>query len=141
MIDTLMSVLFGGATGILGTIISKGLSIWEAAEKRKELKIKNEHELALYDKQMESKISMAELDLRSNSYDHDNQTGQGSQWVVNTLRMVRPSLTLFLLILLAIVYFTTQDIAFEASVVDAIVYASVSATLWWFGDRMTRTKK
>ena len=64
----------------------------------------------------------------------DVALGEASRWVINILRLVRPSLTLLLWIITAAIFFVTQD----SAVIEAAVFAATAATLWWFGDRAPR---
>ena len=61
----------------------------------------------------------------------DAALGKGSQWVINTLRLVRPSLTLLLWMITAYIFAVTK----QDAIIEAAVFAATAATLWWFGDR------
>ena len=57
--------------------------------------------------------------------------GKASLWVINMLRLVRPTITLLLWIITAMIFLVTQD----SAIIEASVFAATAATLWWFGDR------
>ena len=61
----------------------------------------------------------------------DAAIGQASKWVINVLRLVRPSLTFSLWLITAGIFIQTQNQA----IVEAAVFAATASTLWWFGDR------
>ena len=65
----------------------------------------------------------------------DASIGKGSQWVINVLRLVLPSLTLLLWFITAWIFMTTQN----GAIVEAAVFAATAATLWWFGDRAPKS--
>jgi len=152
MLELLSSALFGAGTGGIGLIlggIGKAFT-WYAEEKQKAAEhervmemTKLQHDLRAQELEIEREINLedAAARLREASYSHDSQTGKASQWVVNTLRLVRPSLTGILVILLAVIYLTIADLGSKAEIVSAVIYMAVSSVTWWFGDRMTARKK
>lgn len=77
-------------------------------------------------------------DLLKESYRHDTALGSASQWVVNILRLVRPILTLILLLTLAAILLMNP--AERAESIQAIVYLATLSISWWFGDRSPRSK-
>lgn len=151
MWDLLASALFGAGTGGIGLIfggISKAFSWWAEA-KEKEAEHRRVIELTqlnadIRDKEFENEreieLDRAATSLRQASYAHDSKTGKASQWVVDTLRMVRPALTGALIILLGLIYFTLADAGGKQEIVSSVIYMAVSSVTWWFGDRMTSRK-
>ena len=146
------SVLTGGATGLVGSLLSKGIGLFEAHQRRKDRELDFAHELKLLDKQAELRTAETENELaianaetaaslREASYAHDSSLGNPHRWVVDTLRMVRPVLTLFLLTLVAGIYFTTDDFAMKAGVIESVLFMASSAVTWWFGDRSLKGRK
>lgn len=143
--------LFGAGTGGIGLIfggISRAFTWWterkeKADEHQRVIELtKLQYTLRSQEKELEHEIAMdgAAVELRRASYEHDSKAGKASQWVVDTLRMVRPSLTGALIILLAAIYFTS-DATQQLEIVAAVIYMATSAVTWWFGDRMTQRKK
>jgi hypothetical protein len=127
------SVLTGGATGLVGSLLSKGIGLFEAHQRRKDRELDFAHELKLLDKQAELRTAETENELaianaetaaslREASYAHDSSLGNPHRWVVDTLRMVRPVLTLFLLTLVGGIYFTTDDFAMKAGVIESVLF-------------------
>jgi len=152
MFGVISSVLTGGATGLIGSLLTKGIGIFEAGQKRKDKALEYEQELKLLDRQAvlktaetENELAIANAEtaasLREASYSHDNSVGRPHRWVVDVLRLVRPVLTAFLLILVGGIYFTTNDFAMKAGVIDSILFMTSSAVTWWFGDRSLQSKK
>ena len=150
MLDLLGTVLTGGVTGIIGSIIGNlfgFIDLWFQEKKAASdhlrtlemLKLQNsireeesERELALAD-------ANAELQLRTASYAHDTNTGLSSVWVVNILRLVRPFLTMTLILMVGVLYFKA-DAGGRATIEASVIYMASSAVLWWFGDRALRKK-
>ena len=144
MLDLLLNVLTGGGLGLLGSIVSKVLGLFEAAQKRKDRVIDHAHELALLRLQGEQRVVEREHELaiaqestfgavRAASYQHDESYGSNgaSAW----LRWVRPVLTLMLIALTAVVYFTTTDLGARGDISSAVTVMAMMALTWWFGDR------
>jgi hypothetical protein len=149
MLELLGTVLTGGATGIIGSVIGKVFSFadyWveqKKADKEHERTIEMLHLHAELDKEeSERELAMAEAnaasDLRIASYGHTTALGRSSRWVIDLLRLVRPILTFTLIILVGIIWFGSVEgrITIESSV----VYMCSSSVLWWFGDRALRKK-
>lgn len=137
IIESLIGVLTGG----LGSWISRGLGIWEKKQdyahelKLQEMQMKarreeTENELAIVQEQTFS-------DMREASYAHDTGGGQASQWVINTLRMVRPALTLLLILLVWTIWLTVgqEDATTKLQIIDGVLYMAGAALGWWFGAR------
>ncbi len=152
MWDLLASALFGAGTGGIGLLfggITKAFTWWaEAKEKEAEHRrviemTKLQHDLRSQELEIEREITLedAAARLRQASYTHDSNTGTASQWVIDTLRLVRPSLTGALIVLLAIIYLTIADFGAKQEIVSSVIYMAVSSVTWWFGDRMTKAKK
>ncbi len=152
-----MSLLSGGATGIIGTFLGRFMGYFESRQNHRQtmekMALTNDQEIKLLDLQAklhadesERELAIAEskaaADLRVASYGHDTGTGQGSQWVTNTLRLVRPGLTLLLVLAVIVVSFSTQDGSEDTrtQIIQAIVYLATSAVTWWFGDRAPSIK-
>ena len=152
MFGMIASALTGGGFGLIGSLASKAIGLFEAGQKRKDKALEYEQELKLLDKQAalrtaetENELALADAEtsasLREASYSHDNSMGKPHRWVVDVLRLVRPVLTGFLLILVGGIYFTTDDFAMKAGVVDSVLFMTASAVTWWFGDRSLQSKK
>lgn len=139
--EFLISLISGGATGLLGTLIGRIVSFYETKQKfQQELKLLElQAKIGAEEGERELAIAQAKAasDLRVSSYAHDSETGQGSQWVTNTLRLIRPALTLMLVMAVIMLWFTAEqfEVDIRTQVVVAIIYLATSAVTWWFGDR------
>lgn len=150
--DFLLTVLTGGATGLLGSIFGKLFSFADAwiAEKKADADHKRtiemhklQHDLRAAELETEREIVLeqASADLRRASYSHDQSVGRSSRWVVNILRLVRPTLTAILIALVWYIYIRSDDLAQQESIIQSVIYMASSAVLWWFGDRAMAQKK
>lgn len=139
--------LLGLFSGAFGSFINKGLGIFEKhLDHKQELSLQKlqiearrqetEHELAIA---MEETYS----DMRTKSYEHDMSAKSVSPWVNNILRLVRPLLTLFLIVLVGAIWFTVaeNDTSLKIQIVDGVIYMSTAALAWWFGDRAPHNKR
>ena len=145
VMETILSALFGGATGIIGSVINKVFGWLETKQKIELTKVEHAQELELLKLQQtgrqaehENEQAIADTNAwkaaRSASYRHDN-FGTTSQWVTDTRSIFRPGLTIFLLVLSAAIYFTLLNDAAQEDIANQIIYMTSAAVLWWFGDR------
>lgn len=116
----MIEAVAGALSGVVGSLVSRVMGIFEAREQRKTLKLEHELQVEL---QVERTLSA--------SYLHDSSLG-------GLLRWVRPVLTLLLIALSAMVYFTISDCATRPELADRIVYLTSTAVGWWFADRSGR---
>lgn len=143
VIEAILGVVAGG----MGSWISKGIGLFE---KRQEF----EHELKLLEMQMqaaqaetENELAIAQEEsysgMRQASYQHDVATQNVSLWVRNVLRLVRPVLTLLLILLVWAIWLTVaqDDAGMRRQIVDGVLFMASAAMAWWFGDRAPHTKK
>ena len=151
MLDLLGTVLTGGATGIIGSIIGKAFSFVDMWVEEKKADKEHERTIALLELQnklgaeeSERELALAEsnaaADVRMASYGHDSSVGVSSTWVVDLLRLVRPVLTFTALVLVAVVYFELADMDLKETIIHSLIYMASSSFLWWFGDRTLRKK-
>tara|TARA_R100001015_G_C4567647_1_gene126266 strand:+ start:293 stop:775 length:483 start_codon:yes stop_codon:yes gene_type:complete len=160
MLDVLGAVFSGGLTGILGSAVSGIFKFLEVREANKAKVADRQHELRLqeiqmkaYQQETERELAIASQKSASEqmvaSYDHDSKIGEGSQWCVNTLRLVRPAITLLSWCMVTMIWFTMNkgflDAASQSEVMRYLimttVYTASASTLWWFGDRGRSFKK
>jgi len=146
MILEVVSLIFGGgATGLLGTFVNRAFGY---AEKQRDYA----HEIKLQDlamkqrgmeleKEAEIAESAAAATIRSDSYKHDLAAGNTSKWVNNLLRLVRPVLTLFLVGLVAGIWWSLgEENELADQIVAGVLYLTTTAITWWFGDRCPTRK-
>jgi hypothetical protein len=151
MLDLLATVLTGGATGIIGSVLGKAFSFLDYWVEEK--KADGEHARTLELLNLQNKIGAEENErelaiaeattagnLRMASYEHDASMGAGSAWVVDILRLIRPILTVMLIVLVAMIFFHNDDAGDKATIVASVIYLCSSAVTWWFGDRTLRKK-
>ena len=151
MFDLISTVLTGGATGIIGSVLGKAFSFIDAWQEEK--KADSEHgrtiellelqnKLGAEESEREMEITQAKIDADSRvaSYSHDSMGGASSVWVTDCLRLVRPVLTFSLIVLVGILYFKAIP-AGRATIEASVIYMASSSVLWWFGDRAMRSKK
>jgi len=100
------------------------------------------HEYKLYELNMQARHQETELEIALTaqqgswkgleaSIKAEAAIGKASLWVINVLRLVRPSITILLWVIATLIFFQTRD----SAIIDAAVFAATAATLWWFGDR------
>jgi hypothetical protein len=151
MFDLIGTVLTGGATGVIGSVIGKlfGFVDYYVEEKKADkdhgrtiemLRLQNEIGAEENEREMAVAEANADANMRMASYSHDSMGGPSSVWVANLLRLVRPALTLSLIALVGILYFSA-DLGGRATIETSVIYMCSSAVLWWFGDRAMRSKK
>lgn len=142
LINLGLNAAAGGIFGIVGTAFGRVAAFFERKQDFEQERARWGHELLLHELQMKAKAQETEMELAlaaqagswaglTESLKADAALGQGSQWVINLLRLVRPSLTLLLWLITAWIFGATQD----SAIVEAAVFAATAATLWWFGDR------
>jgi len=97
----------GGVFGLIGTAFGRVTGFFERREVHRQEKARWEHEYRLHELNMKSREqeSKIELELAAQagswagleaSIKADAALGRASLWVINTLRLVRPSLTFLL---------------------------------------------
>jgi len=132
----------GGVFGILGTALGRVAGYFERKQTFKHEQQRWGHELKLHELQMQANKQETEMELAlaaqqgswrglEASIIADANIGKASQWVINILRLVRPTLTLLLWLITGWIFAKTQN----GSIAEAAVFAATAATLWWFGDR------
>lgn len=157
----LVSLLGGPIVGVLGSAISAGVGYFERKQKMEEKQMDyaqetklQEMNIAARSAEMESEAAIAHTAAvaksLSASYKHDASYGQVSQTAATVLRFVRPVLTVFLLLLVAVVYFTLPESKIVGEdgvattvgemVVLKIMFLSEVALTWWFVDRRKANK-
>lgn len=152
MLEMLFSALFGGATGLIGTVVGKVFGWLELRERRKNMVLEQAHELALFDRQaalrgreMENEAAIADTAAwqagRVESYRHDMAAGETYRWVASIIRLTRPVLTVMLIGLTGYVFVQVADLGTRAEVVSQIVYLASMAVAWWFGDRAPQQRR
>jgi hypothetical protein len=163
MLDLMMSVLSGGVTGLLGTVLSGGMKFFENKQKHGyELAIM-EMEMRQMDREADNAVKIAETEmegadrtaawqaLEASYKESTSRISKGeSPWLVavDVVRgLMRPVMTLGLLILLAVIYFTVAQgltagdgLPMRVNIILTISYLATTSVLWWFGTRLLSRK-
>ena len=132
----------GGVFGLIGTALGRVAGFFERKQTHDHERAQWTHELALHELNMRARAQETEAELAlvaqagswrglEASIRADAAIGEASRWVIDVLRLVRPTLTLMLWLITGWIFARTQD----GSIVEASVFAATAATLWWFGDR------
>lgn len=167
MFDTLLSagvsILTGGATGLLGTALSAVVDYFQArADHKREVELRRldiEHARIEGDSaertaaiEAEGERDVAEWDAMAASYREAgrrwSRPGDGVliQLVDFVRGMTRPVLTWCLLGLTGAIYFLlgatdAHAAALQSRIVDTVLYLATAAVLWWFGQRQIEKRR
>ncbi len=155
----ILSLLTGGATGLIGTALSGVMKFLNAKQEQShELKVMEmelrhmdkEAEVALKieSKKQEGKEAIAAWAGLEASYKEAGQrwsTGD-SGWIVfvDVVRgLMRPLLTLTLVVLMGTIYFTlaTDNMEMRDQIIATVLYLATASVLWWFGSRAISRNK
>ena len=137
----------GGLFGLIGTTLGRVASFFERRDENAQEKARWNHEYRLHELNMQARAQESEIELElaaqagswkglEASIQAEAASGRASLWVINLLRLVRPSLTLLLWLITAGIFLQTQNQA----IAEAAVFAATAATLWWFGDRAPKPR-
>ena len=159
MLDAILAILSGGATGLLGTALSFATDYLKAKQRHKqELELRRvDMELAGIEAagaekvaalELEGEKAQAELAAFQESYREAArrwsrpEDGMLMQFVDFVRGMTRPALTWGFVALTGTIYFTLGDadavvdgVAVKARIVDTVLYLTTTCVLWWFGAR------
>ena len=143
------SALSGGLFGLVGNIATKAFTYLDQRQAFAEKQVAWAHETELLRLQM--RAPQPETERESSIADNGSWSGLSSSlsseaaighsypWVNAARALVRPVLTLGLCIVLAFAFFSlAPSDAERAYVADSLVFAAVTAIVWWFGDRAPR---
>ena len=159
MLDSVLALLSGGATGIIGTVAT---GVFEHLGQRRrdaqELQLRRLDiemmgvEAAAAERQavlaMESAEIQAESVAMQASYREAGKrwssVGEGG-WIVavDVVRgLTRPVLTAGLVVLTGAIYYSTtpDEAAIRERIIATVLYGMSAALVWWFGDRRRRPK-
>ena len=158
MMDLILGVVSGGATGLIGSVLSGTVKIFTDRQNQSHELAKMEMELRHMDKEAELAREMKELELEGieaqaawkgleASYVEAGKrwsTGN-SPWIiaVDVVRgMMRPLLTLSLVALTTGVYFSlgVDSLQLQERIIATILYLTALALSWWFADRQIAKK-
>ena len=157
MFDLIATVVSGGATGIIGSVVGGAFKWLDRRDAAREADAVRAHELSLQRLAIETRAAETESERAiveaetagaalAASYRHDRAAPPATPWVADVKAMVRPALTFALILLTAAIYFALDDGAsgaaeLRAYVVNTVVYTTSAAVLWWFGDRAREMRR
>ncbi|MDP1630464.1 MAG: hypothetical protein Q8L66_03480 [Caulobacter sp.] len=154
----------GAAFGALGSVLNRGLGIFETREKRKDRQLEMAHEKDRWghDLQLamdaragraeEARQALARADVEGSwqglaaSLGAEAAIAASWPWVAAVRALTRPALTLLLWILFAVLFLSAMSGALDArtaagvvhTAVETIAFSASTALAWWFGDRAPR---
>lgn len=154
----------GAAFGALGSILNRGLGIFETREKRKDRQLEMAHETERWghDLRLASEARAGRIEEARQALDTANAEGswRGLQaslkaeagvgaswpWVAAVRALTRPALTVLLWVLFAVLFMSAVSGALETdtasgvirTAVETIAFSASTALAWWFGDRAPR---
>jgi hypothetical protein len=145
MFEIIGSVLTGGATGIIGSVIGQAGRFLETRQKLKKMALEFDQELKLQEMQIEARSAELESEraiaeenaaatIKAASYAHD--ASYSGSVIGNILRFVRPILTFTLLGFSVYVFLEALgDDVIKREISNQILFLTTTAVTWWFGDR------
>ena len=152
MWDVIGSVMTGGATGILGSVLGKLFNFADVYIEEK--KAKGEHERTMEMHRLQSELRADELEneraiveeqsagaARGAAYSMMSGVEVPYPWVAAILRLIRPVLTIMLVAIVWYIYASSDDIAQQETIIQSVIFMASTAVLFWFGDRAMRPKK
>lgn len=143
-----LDAVAGGVFGIVGTALGRVAGFFERRDQNAQERARWGHEYRLHELNMKARVQESEIEIElaaqagswaglEASINAESASGVASKWVINLLRLVRPSLTFLLWLITAGIFMQTQNQA----IAEAAVFAATAATLWWFGDRAPKPLK
>lgn len=155
--ETAIALLTGGATGLLGTLLSGALGAWRRRQQhRQEVELRRiDIEIARVEAERAERVAAVEAEseesARAWSAMEASHRAAGERWssgdsgwlvLVDVVRgLIRPALTLGLVGLVGCIYFVGaagegfDAAAVRARIVDTVLYLASTCVLWWFGSR------
>ena len=147
LVDAGTSAMSGGLFGLIGHVATKIVGYFEAEQLFKQKQAEWGHETDLLKLQMSARQAETESEIAlagaSGSWSGLNASltaetaiGATFAWVNAVRALVRPALTFGLALFLCTAFFALApgDID-RAYVANSLVFAAVTAIVWWFGDR------
>lgn len=157
----------GAAFGALGSVLNRGLALFEMRERRRDrqLELAHErerwtHEVALGEQARagrteEARQALALSESRGSwaglkaSLEAEAVQSPSWPWVAAVRTLTRPVLTVMLWLLYALVFLSAASGALQpeaagsviAGAVDTISFSAATALTWWFGDRAPRHRE
>ena len=163
MLDMLVSVLTGGATGLLGTALSEVINFFQARQKHsQEMDLRRlDIELAQAEASGAERVAAIEAEAERDQAEWEalrasyreassrmSRPGDGflMRFVDFVRGMTRPVLTWCLFGLVGAIYFMlgatdAHAAALQPRIVETVLYLFTAAMLWWFGQRQIEKRR
>ena len=147
LLGTGASALGGGLFGLVGNVASKVIGIFEAREVFAQKKEEWGHDERVLDMQSKAataaNVQMLAATAASGSWSGlgeslkaEGAIGSSYAWVNAVRALVRPLLTIGLCGFLGAMFFAlSPNDAARSEISSSLVFAAVTAIVWWFGDR------
>lgn len=156
MLDVLVSILTGGATGLIGTLVTGVTGYVQARQKHaQEMELRRlDMELVRVEAEVAERVAAREAEsaesaaawaaLEASHKEAGRRWSRGdSGWIVfvDVVRgLTRPGLTLAFVAFVGAIYFTLGTSDTDASglrprIVETVLYLATTCVLWWFGAR------
>ncbi len=157
MLDLFMSVISGGATGLLGTALSGVLGFFQSrSERGHEIEMRRlDIDLAKAEASSAERVAAVEAEsaagqaewsaLEASYCEASSRMSRahegGALKVVDVVRgLIRPLLTVALVAAVIAIFFYVGVPDFDegemgARIVETVLYLATAAVLWWFGQR------
>jgi len=145
MFEMIASILTGGATGLIGTLLSSVMDYFKEKQRHAHEmdKLKFEKEIMAMEIAGKDRVAtiQAETALTTQSIRADRATyshNSASKWLVfvDVVRgLIRPVITVGLCVTVTIFWFDTQDETIKKQIIDTVLYLTTAVVLWWFGSR------
>lgn len=158
------SAATGGVLGLIGPALKQVFGFFERRQSNEhELKMQPfktadaerlaQRELAAYEHEKdlmrmtmdkdrhetESELMLARQNMSADgllaSLDHDAHLQDVSPWVNDVRALVRPAITVILWLITALFFFFGGELTHQAEIIKSTLFAAMTATVWWFGDR------
>ncbi len=159
MLDLLLGVVSGGATGLIGSVLAGATKFFTDRQNQAHELAVMDVELQHMDREAEIAKQIKELEMEGvesaaswrgleASYEESGKRWSTTEsgWIVmvDVVRgLMRPGLTLGLVVLTTAIYFTLTDddgVELRARIIATVLYLTSLALSWWFADRQI-TKK
>ncbi|MEM7330344.1 MAG: hypothetical protein AAF437_16500 [Pseudomonadota bacterium] len=135
----------GGLFGLFGTALGRIAGYFEKQQSIAHEERRWAHQTALVQLEQAADAQRAETALAqahadgswsglSASLQADARLAASYQWVNAVRALTRPTLTMLLWLIAAMIWFSA-DPAERSNIVGTATFAATAATLWWFGDR------
>jgi len=139
----------GGVFGLIGTVAGRIAGVFERRQEQAHEQARWAHQLRFAEMNQKARAQElageAALADASGSWQSlaasisaDAALPSGYDWVSAVRSLTRPVLTLLLWLITGGVYLSAEPES-QAAIVETTTFAATAATLWWFGDRSTRT--